>query len=82
MEFVVPFVLENKEMYVWIFFDTYDRIHKYRNDGTEEKVRLEYRNILMEMHYPIEYLECIKFKIDSHQNVAENYGGDYRKRIS
>ncbi|MEP4531624.1 MAG: hypothetical protein ABJ004_00970 [Cyclobacteriaceae bacterium] len=81
IEPVVPFVLTDKEMYLWLFMDTDDRITEYEQSGTIEQIKKHISENLAEHGYQNDYLEKVFFRIDSHQNVVENYEGSYFYRL-
>lgn len=81
IEPVVPFVLTDKEMYLWLFVDTDERISEYEQTGTVEQIKTYILNNLAELGYKSEYLNKVFFKIDSHQNVVDNFEGSYFYRL-
>lgn len=81
VDFVIPFVLTDKSMSVWLFFDTAKRVQEYEYNGISQKVKEKYLNILSEMNYPNEYISEVAFIIDSDENVKQNYEGSYFFRL-
>ena len=81
VEFVVPFVLTNKSLSVWLFFDTNDRVKEYENNGTTEKVKSQFNNFLRDINYPTDYLNEVDFFVDSDENVKANFEGSYFYRL-
>lgn len=81
IETVVPFTTNDNSLSVWIFFDTNAAMKKYRHDGTEEKVKQQYLTILKNLGYPPDYLNQVKFIVDSHENVERNFEGSYFYRL-
>ena len=81
IEFIVPFVLADKSLSVWLFFETENIIDQYAKDGTIEKTKNYYLKSLKEIHYPEAYLNQVEFIIDSNQNVQQNYDGSYFARL-
>ena len=73
IETVIPFVLTNIDLWVWLFFDTDELVKKYHQDGTEDKVKSEYLRSLKSFQYPEDYLRQVTFYIDSHENVVKNF---------
>jgi len=81
IECVVPFVLTDKSLSVWVFYDTNQIKDEYEKNGTNEVVKNKYLNLLTELNYPKEYLTEVSFFIDSDENVKENYEGNYFYRL-
>lgn len=81
IEFIVPFLLEDKSLCVYLFFETDNILDIYSKDGTEERVKEYYLKSLREMSYPNDYLDQIEFIIDSNENVQTNYDGSYFARL-
>lgn len=81
IETVIPFVLTDKDLWVWLFFDTDELVKKYQQEGTEDKVRSEYLRTLKSLQYPEDYLNQVTFYIDSHENVVKNFEGSYFYRL-
>jgi hypothetical protein len=81
VDFVIPFVLTDKSMSVWLFFDTDKNIQKFEQTGITKMVKDKYLNILSELDYPEDYLSEVTFIIDSEENVKQNYEGSYFYRL-
>jgi len=81
IEFVVPFVLTDKSLSVWLFLDTDDRVKEYENNGTTEKVKTQFIQSLKELNYPTDYLNKVDFVVDSDENVKTNFEGSYFYRL-
>lgn len=81
IETVVPFVTTDKDLDVWLFFDTNETVKTYQKNGTIEKVKEEYLRTLEGFNYPRDYLDHVTFHIDSHENVIKNYEGNYFYRL-
>ncbi|MEX0996266.1 MAG: hypothetical protein WDZ45_04395 [Flavobacteriaceae bacterium] len=71
----------DKDLDVWLFFDTDEIVMNYAINGTTEKVKKEYLRILEDLNYPSNYLDQVIFHIDSHENVVKNYEGSYFYRL-
>ena len=80
IEFVVPLVVTDKKLEVWLFFDTDERVKKYMNDRTTEKVKSQFIKSLNDISYPPDYLAEVGFYIDSDENVKTNFEGNYLYR--
>lgn len=78
---VIPFILTDKSLSVWLFYDTDWIKNEYENNGTNEIVKNKYLHLLTELNYPTEYLREVAFLIDSDENVKKNYGGNYFYRL-
>ncbi len=81
IDFVIPFVLTDKTLSVWLFFDTDERVTDYAANGTSDKVKNKFLNILFEINYPSDYLKEVSFLIDSDENVQKNFEGSYFYRL-
>jgi len=81
IETVVPFVTSDKDLDVWLFFDTDEIVKIYEKNGTTEKVKKEYLQSLEDLKYPNDYLDQVTFHLDSHENVVKNYEGSYFYRL-
>lgn len=78
---VVPFVLTDKGLSVWLFYDT-DKIKSdYETNGTNDLVKKQCLHLLTELNYPTDYLKDVTFFIDSDENVKKNYEGSYFYRL-
>lgn len=78
---VVPFVLTDKSLSVWLFYDTDKTRSDYEINGTNDLVKNQYLHLLTELNYPTDYLEEVTFFIDSDENVKKNYEGSYFYRL-
>jgi hypothetical protein len=81
IETVIPFILDDKELSVWLFFETVELKKKYESDTTIDKVKEKYLTILQESKYPADYLEHVSFVVDTHENVLKNFEGSYFYRL-
>ncbi len=81
IEAVVPFVISDKDLVVWLFFATEKIVKEYEKNGTIEKVKEVYLRTLEGIKYPSDYLNLVTFYIDSHENVVKNYEGSYFYRL-
>ena len=81
IDYVVPFVPEDKSVVVYIFFDSDETVCHYNKNGTTELVKTKYLDILEELMYPGSYLAQVDFVIDSKENVDKNYEGSYFFRL-
>ena len=81
IEFVVPFVLTDKNLSVWLFFDTDERVKEYENNGTTDKVKTHFIQSLKDINYPTDYLNEVDFFVDSDENVKTNFEGSYFYRL-
>jgi hypothetical protein len=81
IECVVPFVLTDKSLSVWLFYATNQIKDVYEKNGTNEVVKNKYLNLLIALNYPKDYLTEVSFFIDSDENVRENYEGCYFYRL-
>ncbi len=81
IEFVVPFVLSDKDLWVWLFYQTDDMVKRYADAGTTALIEARFVDIMREFGYPEDYLSQIKFQIDSHENVVANFEGSYFYRL-
>ena len=81
IEFIVPFVLADKSLSVWLFFETDKILDQYSKDGTIEKTKEYYLKSLKEINYPENYLNQVEFIIDSNENVQEKFDGSYFARL-
>ncbi len=81
IEFVVPFVLTDRTLAVWIFFETDRMMEKYKCDGTTEIIQSRFFDIMKDIGYPEDYVTQIVFCIDSHENVVSNFEGSYFNRL-
>jgi hypothetical protein len=81
IEFVIPLVLTDKSLSVWLFFDTNDRLNEYELNGTTEKVKCHFMRFLKNMNYPTDYLNEVDFFVDSDENVKANFEGNYFYRL-
>lgn len=81
IEFIVPFVLTNKSLEVWLFFDTDKTVDEYDLNGTTQLVKQKYLDCLTELDYPKDYLDEVHFVVDSDENVQKNYEGNYFYRL-
>ena len=78
---IVPFVLSDKSLEVWLFFENRELVKVYSENDTVEIVKKKYCELLENIEYPKEYLNQVTFNIDSHQNVVENFKGSYFYRL-
>jgi hypothetical protein len=81
IEFIVPFVLTDISLEVWLFFDSNKTVSEYETDGTTELVKQKYLDCLTQLDYPSDYLNQVSFIIDSDENVQKNYQGSYFYRL-
>ena len=81
IQYIVPFVLSDKSISVYFFYDKNKTMNDYQQNGTNELVKKKYLKILKILNYPSEYLNEITFEIDSDENVTENYEGSYFNRL-
>jgi hypothetical protein len=78
---IVPFVLTDKSISVWLFYDTDKTKSDYEINGTNDIVKNQYLHLLTELNYPTDYLQEVTFFIDSDENVIKNYEGSYFYRL-
>lgn len=78
---VIPFVLTDKSLSVWLFYDTDKIKDNYEANGTNDLVKNQYLRLLAELNYPTDYLSEVTFYIDSDENVKKNYEGSYFYRL-
>ena len=81
IEHIVPFILSDKSLSVWFFFDNEITKNNYEKNGTNESVKTKYLEILKTLNYPSEYLREVTFEIDTDENVTKNYEGSYFYRL-
>ena len=81
VEFVVPFVLTDKSVSVWLFFDTEAIVATYDANGIIQKVKDQYLLFLNELDYPEEYMKEVSFHVDSDEQVKKYYQGNYFYRL-
>ena len=81
IEFIVPFVLTDITLQVWLFFDTDKTMSEYETNGTTQLVKQKYLDSLIQLDYPKNYLSEVNFIIDTDENVQKNYNGSYFKRL-
>jgi len=81
IEFIVPFVLTDISLQVWLFFDTAKTMNEYETNGTMQLVKQKYLDSLIQLDYPKNYLSEVSFIIDTDENVQMNYGGSYFGRL-
>jgi hypothetical protein len=81
IECVVPFVLTDKSLFVYLFYDTDKTKIDYENNGINEEVKSKYSHFLTELNYPTDYLKEVSFVIDSDENVRKKYAGSYFYRL-
>ena len=81
VDYVVPFVLTDKSLTVWLFYDTDKTKSDYEINGTNEIVKNQYLHFLTKLGYTIDYLKEVTFYIDSEENVKKNYEGSYFYRL-
>jgi hypothetical protein len=81
IEFIVPFVLTDISLQVWLFFDTDKTMSEYETNGTTQLVKQKYLDCLTQLDYPENYLNEVNFTIDSDENVQKNYEGSYFYRL-
>ena len=81
IEFIIPFVLSDKSLVVYLFFDTNQRMMEYNSNQTTENVKQKFIDILKKLDYPNDYLPQVSFVIDTDENVRENYDGSYFGRL-
>lgn len=81
VEFVVPFVLTDKSLSVWLFFDLDETLWTYSQNEVVEKVKANFFRVLDELGYPGDYAQQVSFQLDSDENVQKNYEGSYFYRL-
>ena len=81
IEFIVPFVLTDISLQVFLFFDNNKILKKYEEDGTVQIVKQKYLDSLIQLDYPNDYLNEVCFEIDTDENVQKNFGGSYFARL-
>lgn len=81
VEFVVPFVLTDKSVSVWLFFDTEVNVAAYDANGITQSVKAQYLKFLSELDYPEAYLKEVSFSADSDEHVKKYYQGSYFYRL-
>ena len=81
IEFIVPFVLTDISLQVWLFFDSDKTMNEYETNGTTQLVKQKYLDSLIQLDYPKNYLSEVSFIIDTDENVQKNYGGSYFGRL-
>ena len=81
IEYIVPFILSDKNLSVWFFFDNEISKNNYEKNWTNELVKTKYLETLKTLNYPSEYLSEVTFEFDSDENVTENYEGSYLYRL-
>jgi hypothetical protein len=65
---------------VYVFFPKDSDLQCYKTDGMIAQIEAQYRGTLSDAKYPFERWPVI-FTFDSHQNVVENYEGNYFYRL-
>ena len=78
---VVPFVLTDKSLGVWLFFDNDQLVQTYNKNGVTDNVKQKYLDFLKNDNYPADYLAQVTFFVDSHENVVKNFEGSYFYRL-
>jgi hypothetical protein len=78
---VVPFVIADKSLSVWLFYETEQIKNGYETNGKNEVVKNKYLHLLKEENYPNEYLKEVCFFIDTDENVVKNFEGNYFYRL-
>jgi hypothetical protein len=81
IEFVVPFLPSDKDLSVWLFYQSDDMVKRYADAGTTAIVEARFVDIMRDLGYPEDYLSQITFQIDSHENVVANFEGSYFYRL-
>jgi hypothetical protein len=81
IETVVPFVLTDKSLDVWFFFDTDQLVQTYTKNGVIDSVKQKYLDFLKTDNYPADYLAQVTFTVDSYENVLKNFEGSYFYRL-
>ena len=77
VDVVVPFVETDFDLDVWLFYDTTLNVTARERDGTTANAIAEYRRALSDAGYDPKWLTRVKFHVDSHENVLQNYEGSY-----
>lgn len=78
---VVPFVLTDKSLSVWLFYDTDKTKSDYEINGTNDLVKNQFLHLMVELNYPTDHLKEVSFYIDSDENVKKNFEGSYFYRL-
>lgn len=81
IEYVVPFVEEDFSFDVWFFYQTDEESMKYEKDGTSERVKQRFLNLMCSKAYPEQFLSKVIFVFDSDENVQNNFEGSYFYRL-
>lgn len=77
IEPVVPFVETDFSLDAWLFFDSENRIRRYRAEGIEKNVVARFREDLANVGYPPEWLPLVTCHIASKEVVDRAYRGSY-----
>ena len=81
IEIVVPFVDDEYDLHVVVFFPTNSELDIYRQDGTTTRVEEKYISSLKHHEYPEAWIEQVTLEFDSKENVDVNYEGSYFYRM-
>jgi hypothetical protein len=81
IECVVPFLLTDKNLAVWLFYDTEETKREYETNGTNDLVKNQYLHYLTELNFPADYLKEVTFHSDSDENIKKNFEGNYFHRL-
>lgn len=84
LEFVSASGILDKNLAVWIFYETNAELTLRTSDGTNEKLKTDFLDELKKTKniLPFDAMpEAVVFKFDSHDNVILNYKGSYFLRL-
>ncbi len=81
IEVIVPFVEDDFDLHVVLFFTTNADLDTYQQDGATTKIKEKYISCLKQYNYPDAWLEQVTFEFDSKENVDLNYEGSYFYRM-
>ncbi len=77
---IIPFVEEDEYMGAFFFFSTESEKEKARSSGIENEIKSYFLKELERHNYPYN-LEEVEFGFDSHENVVNNFKGNYNYRF-
>lgn len=81
IDFVVPFVEDDKKISVWLFYKKDEDIDEYNSNGTTQLLQNKFTEFCVNNGLAHDFAVCLSFAIDSEENVDENYSGSYFYRL-
>ena len=81
VEFVATFQDWDDGIGVWIFYDRNKDLVERNENGLSDEIKSKFMGCLERNDYPFADFPNVIYVFDSHENVQENYKGNYFYRL-